>query len=1022
MDLFRRTISFVALLFLVFISAYGQGASITEERVVIPTYPFSDPNPITTLVTKPEIYPYHKFDGYSHTAEPKEWKVVTLENEFIKVFILPEVGGKIWGAIEKSTGKDFIYKNEVMKFRNIAMRGPWTSGGIEFNFGIIGHTPSTATPVDYVITKNEDGSVSCTVGTMDLPSRTQWRVTITLEPDKAYFTTKSTWYNPTTLTHPYYNWMTAAAKATEDLTFYIPGEMAIHHSGEPRNWPVEENGKQIWKYKENNFGPNKSYHVLGKYHNFFGGYWQDEGIGFAHLGRQETMPGQKLWLWSLARDGGIWEDLLTDNNGQYAEYQAGRLLNQYFNDEYNNPITEMAFVPHLTDEWEEQWLPIKGTGGITAIAENVVLHVIRSKKKIQFKINALALINNQLQVLVDDEVIHDKSLKMSPMEVVEFELKKEGRVEVKLGGKVVYSEEEEKAKALKRPLTNQTEIELRPAVLSFSQASELSKRRRYTEAKSKLKECLLEEADFFAAHNLLAEIYYRSGLYDSALYHANVVLQFDTYDFDANYFAGLSYQSLGDGYNALDALGFAGRSMKYRSASYTEIARLELSEMQLDKAIKDAAYALSFNAKNVAALQTLLMAQRLTGNQTEFNETCELLLSVDPLHHFARFEKFLNTGRSEDLTLFKAGIFNEFPYQTHLEIASSYVNVGLLKDAITVLKESPSHPVVDLWLAYCNSELGQPFRESLNEVLAAPPEFVFPYRTETLKMLEWANDQADSWKLKYYWALNLWGKGRLEEAGSLLKQCGTEPTVASFYVSRSALLSKNEGLDPSADLKLALGLESTDWRYHHALIKYFQDEGQFEEQLKQAAIATEMFPKNYVVSLDYAQSLADNELYETCLEVLNTVKVLPAEGSFSGRKIYGRASLQWALQYYENEQFAKAKEKLLLSYLYPENLGSGRPFDPDERLIDFLLGQIEYQMGEDPKEYYEKIASYKEESPNTKFQLFNLLAHRNLGDMDSVIKLLKQLKEMQDDSDAKWVLDKWESKEDPILLIKELSE
>ena len=86
-----------------------------------------------------------------------------LENDYIKVMVLPEIGGKIWGAIEKSTGEEFLYKNEVIKFRNIAMRGPWTSGGIEFNFGIIGHHPSTATAVDYKIQTNKDGSVSCIV-------------------------------------------------------------------------------------------------------------------------------------------------------------------------------------------------------------------------------------------------------------------------------------------------------------------------------------------------------------------------------------------------------------------------------------------------------------------------------------------------------------------------------------------------------------------------------------------------------------------------------------------------------------------------------------------------------------------------------------------------------------------------------------------------------------------------------------------------------------------------------------------
>ncbi|MFZ1791738.1 MAG: DUF5107 domain-containing protein, partial [Saprospiraceae bacterium] len=122
-------------------------AKIKEEVRQLKTYPFSDPNPIPVSTTHDRvIYPYHDFHGFSFDSQMQKWKIIKMENDFIEVYVLPEVGGKVWGAIEKSTGKEFIYRNEVMKFRNIAMRGPWTSGGIEFNFGIIGHSPATATP------------------------------------------------------------------------------------------------------------------------------------------------------------------------------------------------------------------------------------------------------------------------------------------------------------------------------------------------------------------------------------------------------------------------------------------------------------------------------------------------------------------------------------------------------------------------------------------------------------------------------------------------------------------------------------------------------------------------------------------------------------------------------------------------------------------------------------------------------------------------------------------------------------
>ncbi len=140
---------------------FAQKATIREENIRLKTYPFSDPNPVPEIN---RIYPYFKFDGYTNTAIEKDWKMVVLENDFVKVFVCPSVGGKVWGAIEKSTGQEFLYFNHVAKFRNVAMRGPWTSGGLEYNFGDIGHAPSCSTPVNYKMVENPDGSVSCFVG------------------------------------------------------------------------------------------------------------------------------------------------------------------------------------------------------------------------------------------------------------------------------------------------------------------------------------------------------------------------------------------------------------------------------------------------------------------------------------------------------------------------------------------------------------------------------------------------------------------------------------------------------------------------------------------------------------------------------------------------------------------------------------------------------------------------------------------------------------------------------------------
>ena len=115
-------------------------AQIYERTCDAKTYPFSDPSPVAT--PNNSYYPYFRFDGFSMQAQEKQWKMVVLENDYVKLTVTPEIGGKIWGAIDKVNNKEFVYTNGVVKFRDVAMRGPWTSGGIEFNFGIIGHAPT----------------------------------------------------------------------------------------------------------------------------------------------------------------------------------------------------------------------------------------------------------------------------------------------------------------------------------------------------------------------------------------------------------------------------------------------------------------------------------------------------------------------------------------------------------------------------------------------------------------------------------------------------------------------------------------------------------------------------------------------------------------------------------------------------------------------------------------------------------------------------------------------------------------
>ncbi|MGO9114892.1 MAG: DUF5107 domain-containing protein, partial [Thermoguttaceae bacterium] len=254
-------------------------ATVKEYTRVFTTYPYSDPDPIASMS---RFYPYFRFDGFTAQPFDKKWKVVELSNDYLQILILPEIGGKVWAAIEKTTGKSFIYFNQVVKFRDVGMRGPWTSGGMEANYGIMGHTPNCFSPVDYLARRNPDGSASCIIGVLDLLTRSTWRLEINLPADQAVFTTRSLWHNGSGIDQPYYTWMNVGIKSAGNLQFVNPGTCYIDHDGKAFDWPIDRAiGRDLSWYEQNNFGSYKSYHVMGRFAEFFGGYWHKDDFGMA---------------------------------------------------------------------------------------------------------------------------------------------------------------------------------------------------------------------------------------------------------------------------------------------------------------------------------------------------------------------------------------------------------------------------------------------------------------------------------------------------------------------------------------------------------------------------------------------------------------------------------------------------------------------------------------------------------------------------------------------------------------------
>ncbi len=335
-------------------------STVTVGEMEFKTYPFSDPDPVPAV--SQTRYPYFRYDRTYHEGSPAKWQTVTLENDNIRVIMLPQVGGKIWTATDRKTGRDFLFTNHVMKFRDIAMRGPWTAGGIEFNFGIIGHNPSTGTPVDWFARENPDGSASCFVAAFDYITRTFWQVEVRLPKDAEEFETHVTWYNASSLPAPYYHWMNAAYSVENDPKFLFPGKHVIGHEGEivTRAWPImEKNGRRVDDMPGNEWGGPKSYHILPGHNGFYGIWWRNLGFGSYHRSEPYEKFGRKIWLQTMSPYGLLWMKFKTDDDGQNAELQSGRCFNQPRKNTYRTPFKHQTFAPGSTETFAEHWGPIR---------------------------------------------------------------------------------------------------------------------------------------------------------------------------------------------------------------------------------------------------------------------------------------------------------------------------------------------------------------------------------------------------------------------------------------------------------------------------------------------------------------------------------------------------------------------------------------------------------------------------------------------------------------------------------------
>ena len=363
-----------------------------EEDVTIPTYLPASPDRNPLFLEKRvyqgssgRVYPLPVIDRIETVPTLQSWRAVHIENRYLRIMVLPQIGGRIHVGMDKLNGYDFFYRQNVIKPALVGLAGPWISGGVEFNWPQH-HRPATYMPVDIQIERAEDGSITIWCSDHDPMNRMKGMHGICLQPDKAYVEVRVRLYNRTEQTQTFLWWANVATHVHEQYQSFFPKDVrfaADHAKRALTEYPLSQGiyygidyGKRAQcgvpreelpshfvpdgSYPPNDLGwyanipVPTSYMIVGSKGDFAGGYDHRRQSGVVYFANHHISPGKKQWTWGNHDFGYAWDRSLTDQDGPYVELMAGV---------YTDNQPDFSFLaPGETKTFSQFWYPIREIG------------------------------------------------------------------------------------------------------------------------------------------------------------------------------------------------------------------------------------------------------------------------------------------------------------------------------------------------------------------------------------------------------------------------------------------------------------------------------------------------------------------------------------------------------------------------------------------------------------------------------------------------------------------------------------
>jgi tetratricopeptide (TPR) repeat protein len=710
------------------------------------------------------VYPLPVIDLIATKPEPRQWEAIHLENEYLRLMVMPEIGGRIHVGMDKRTGYDFFYRQNVIKPALVGLAGPWISGGVEFNWPQH-HRPSTFMPVETSIERAPDGSVTVWCSVHDPMSHLKGMHGVCLRPGSAVVEVRVRLYNRTQDTQTFLWWANVATRVHEQYQSFFPGDVrfvADHAKRAITEYPLSQGVYYGIDYMRRSvegvpademprcFVPDGSYppNDLGWYANipvptsymivaskgdFFGGYDHKHKAGTVAVSDHHVAPGKKQWTWGNHEFGYAWDRSLTDEDGPYVELMSGV---------YTDNQPDFSYLaPGETKTFDQFWYPIGDIGVPNLASVDGALHVEVGNGEITVHVQVTAPrphstiivraagreIGRWIGALMPETTWSERFRCDGPLDGLEVIVQSDNATLLRfVPDEIVPVEAPNVATEPPLPKDVDTLDEL------FLIGVHLEQYRHPTRNPEVYwQEALSRNPDDTRSNHMLGRWHLRRGEFKQAEHYLRAAIAGLTrrnpnpYDGEPYYNLGLTLRYRECDAEAYDAFYKSTWNATWRGPGYHRLAEMDCVRCEWMKALQHLERSLVADADNLSARNLKAVVLRRLGLEEEAQNLLRQTRALDPLDTFSRFLMCHEVPKNP---------------QMQLDLAFDLVRSGFLREALDVV-EAPSY-VPSSMVLYARADVlrqmgrGAESREAYRQASQENSDYIFPDRLEELRVLE----------------------------------------------------------------------------------------------------------------------------------------------------------------------------------------------------------------------------------------------------------------------------------------------